>query len=202
MAWPDVFLLCFALGSLWAVASVALGGLRFLHFGHIGHGGGLHAHHHAGKFHAGHHLTGHIVNPSCIAVFLAWFGGVGYVLLRHSTMHLWADLCIASAIGVLGAAVLARFLALLDANDRAMNPADYDMVGTLGRVTATIRPDGVGEISFVRDGARRASPARSEDQITIEKGAEVMVLRHVKGIVYVRTWDAMTQHAAALDQPR
>ena len=74
-----------------------------------------------------------------------------------------------------------------------MDPADYDMVGVLGRVTCNIRPDGVGELIYVRDGVRKPAPARSEDGNEIPRGEEVIVTRYEKGIAYVRTWEAMTQ---------
>jgi membrane protein implicated in regulation of membrane protease activity len=215
MNWPNIFLFCFAVGSVWALAAVLMGGFRFAHFGH-GHLHFGHGHVHAGHIHgqlahphgsvvhsngsaakapAGQHggLWGHLVNPSCIAVFLAWFGAAGYVLERHSGLQLWMDLSVASGAGLVGATILARFMAALQNNERVMDPADYEMAGTLGQVGATIRPGGVGEILYVRDGARKAVPAKSEDGVVIERGSEVIVLRYEKGIAYVRTWDAMTQ---------
>ncbi len=205
MNWPNAFLFCFASGTLWAFAAILLGGLRFGHVGHHGHfrAGHTHAGHgaHTGnagqsvvKSHAGQQgVWGHLINPSCLAVFLAWFGGAGYLLLRHSSLAFWLELTIATAAGLTGAMILARFLALLQNRERVMNPADYEMVGTFGQVAAAIRPSGVGEIIYVRDGYRRAAPARSEDGVPIERGSEVIVLRYEKGIAYVRTWDAMTQ---------
>ena len=65
-----------------------------------------------------------------------------------------------------------------------------------GRVSCTIRPSGVGELIYVRDGARRPLPARSEDGGEISRDEEVIVTRFEKGIAYVRTWDAMTQPAS------
>jgi hypothetical protein len=71
------------------------------------------------------------------------------------------------------------------------------MVGVLGHVSNPIRPDGVGEVIYVRDGARKPVPARTEDGQEIKRGEEVIVTRYEKGIAYVRTWDAMTQKDAA-----
>ena len=195
MNWSDIFLFCFVAGTLWAFAAVLLGGFRIAHFGHAHVQVGHMQHHAPAKLHSGSHghLWGHLVNPSCIAIFLAWFGGVGYMLLRHSHMQLSLDLCVAAAAGLVGAIILARFLALLQDKERVMNPVDYEMVGTLGQVAAAIRPAGVGEVLYVRDGARRAIPARSEDGVIIPLGTEVIVLRYEKGVAYVRTWDAMTQ---------
>ncbi len=113
MKLPDVYLLCFAVGVLWSLATLLLGGL---HVGHIGHGQGMHAHH-GGAVRQGHHGgSGHLaamVNPSCAAIFLAWFGGIGYLLTRHSGLAFWGNLGIAGAAGLSGAWLLAAFLRFL-----------------------------------------------------------------------------------------
>ena len=77
-----------------------------------------------------------------------------------------------------------------------MDPADYDMIGVLGKVASPIRPSGTGEIIFSQAGARRAAPARSEDELVIPKGAEVVVTRYERGIAYVRPWEELTQSTA------
>lgn len=203
MTWPDIFLLCFAIGVLWSVATLLLGGVHFGHFhGHAGH-----AHAHVGQAHgpaifkgvkvAPHKGSagwiGSMLNPSSSAVFLAWFGGIGYVLTRHSGLALAIDLVIALVVGLIGAWFLASFLRFLQAREKPLDPSDYEMVGILGQVSAAIRKDGVGEVIYLRDGARRPLPARSADQIEIRRGEEVIVTRYEQGIAYVRTWEAMTQ---------
>jgi membrane protein implicated in regulation of membrane protease activity len=218
MSWPDIFLVCFAIGCLWALASLLLGGLHLghsgtAHVGHLGHGSG----------HVGHTGTslghpvpqgggvrsftqnlswvGSMANPSCIAVFLAWFGGIGYLLTRHSGLAFWLDLVLAVAVGLMGAWILAAFLRFLQSREHPLDPADYEIVGVLGQVSCGIRLDGVGEIIYVREGTRRALPARAEDRQEIKRGEEVIVTRYEKGIAYVRTWEAMTgQGSGALQK--
>ncbi len=211
MSWSDLYLLCFAVGALWSVASLLLGGFHLGHSGaaHLGHGHLGHGHVHTGHGPAkmGHPVAnepallgwiGAMANPSCAAVYLAWFGGVGYLLTRHSGWAFWVNLLIAIALGLIGAWILAAFLRFLQSREQPLNPADYEMVGILGRVSSTIRPGGgVGELIYTRDGARRPLPARSEDGREIRREEEVIVTRFEKGIAYVRTWDAMTQPAQA-----
>jgi membrane protein implicated in regulation of membrane protease activity len=216
MNWPDIFLLCFAVGALWALASLVVGGLHLGHSGaghvggHSGHGFGAHQGHGGTcQGHGGHPAApakfteggatwlGSMANPSCAAVFLAWFGGIGYLLTRHSGLAFWLDLVLAGGLGLLGAWILAAFLRFLQSREQPLNPADYEMVGVLGQVTSTIRPDGVGELIYVRDGARRPLPARAEDSQEIRCGEEVIVTRYEKGIAYVRTWEAMIQDGGA-----
>jgi membrane protein implicated in regulation of membrane protease activity len=207
MSWSDIYLLCFAIGSLWSLAALLLGGAHSSHGGHahVGHGHGVHLHGHAqaGHSHGGHGSSAHaghdfgwftsMLNPSCFAIFLAWAGGVGYLLTRHSGLAFWVDLALALIVGLMGAWFLGSFLRFLQSRDKPMDPTDYEMVGTLGRVSSRIRPDGVGELIYTQDGARRLAAARSEDGIEIRSGEEVVVVRYEKGIAYVRTWDAMTQ---------
>lgn len=188
MNWSDVYLFCFAVGVLWSLAALLLSGL------HAGHTGSSATHGHVGHGHIGNGLSwmAEMINPSCAAIFLAWFGGIGYLLTRHSGLGLWIDLSLALVVGLLGAWLLAVFLRFLDSRERPLNVADYDMVGVLGRVSCTIRPDGIGEVIYVRDGGRKPVPARSDGK-QIGRGEEVIVTRYEKGIAYVRTWDAMTQ---------
>ncbi|HEX4232636.1 MAG TPA: hypothetical protein VHZ07_28505 [Bryobacteraceae bacterium] len=203
MNWANLYLLCFSVGALWALASLLLGGLHLhvpkagLHGGHVGHGSLAHGHGHGAAHGAAGHgvfgLLADLINPSCVAVFLAWFGAAGYLVNRHSRLAVGVVLAIAIVAGNAGAVAIVSFLRYLDSKEKPMDPADYDMVGILGRVTSTIRKDGVGEVIYLRDGARRPLPARSEEGIDIGRDREVIVTRYEKGIAYVRTWEAMTQ---------
>jgi membrane protein implicated in regulation of membrane protease activity len=219
MNWPDIYLLCFFVGALWSLASLLLGGMHLGHSGsaHMGHGHLGHAQIHGpakigpaklGPVKAGHGIAhespvlgwlGAMANPSCVAVYLAWFGGVGYLLTRHSGWTFWVNLLVAIAVGLVGAWILAAFLRFLQSREQPLNTADYEMIGILGRVSSPIRANGVGEVIYVRDGARKALSARSEDGHEIRRDEEVIVTRFEKGIAYVRTWDAMTQPAQVAD---
>jgi membrane protein implicated in regulation of membrane protease activity len=193
----ELFLLCFGVGSVWTLVTAILGGLHFGHsHGHVSHVHSGHGHVHQ-SHHVGHaqnsfaHWFGMLTNPSSIAVFLAWFGGIGFLLTRHTGLLFWIDVAIAVVFGLCGAWLLTAFLSFLQSREKPLDPADYEMVGVLGKTTSTIRPDGVGEVIYVRDGARRPVCARSEDGVPIRRGEEVVVVRFEKGIAYVRTWDAM-----------
>jgi len=185
MTWSDVYLTCFIVGFALSLLS-AFGG--FVHLPH-----GHHGHVHIGHGHAHAHGSGADVSPfnfSTITAFLAWFGGVGYLLTRFSGIWFWLAFLLAIAGGVTGAALVFLFLVkVLLAHDQPMNAADYDMVGVLGQLTSAIRPGGIGEMSFSQAGVRRSASARTEDGTAIEKGAEVIVTRYDKGIAFVRRWE-------------
>ena len=185
MTWSDFYLTCFLVGfGLSALAFLA--GTVHLHLPH------LHLHHgvHMPSGRAGGRADLSFFNFVTIAAFLAWFGGTGYLLERY--YHVWVVLAlgIATLSGIGGASVVFWFLAkVLMRREEALDPADYDMVGVLGRMSIPIRPGGTGELIYSQQGTRHVTGARSEDGIAIPKGAEVMVTRYERGIAYVRPWE-------------
>ena len=183
MTWADVYLICFIVGFGLSLIS-AFGG--FVHMPH-----GHHGHVHIGHAHG--HGTGADISPfnfSTITAFLAWFGGVGYLLTKFSGIWLWLAFVLAIASGLIGASLVFLFLVkVLLVHDQALNAADYDMVGVLGHLTSSIRQGGTGEMSFSQAGVRRSSAALSEDGTPLERGVDVIVTKYDKGIAYVRRWD-------------
>jgi len=188
MTWADLYLICFIVGFALSVIS-ALGG--FIHIPGLHHGHGHHVH--VGRGPGQGRAGGGQASPfnfSTITAFLAWFGGVGYLLTKFSSLWFWLAFLIAAAAGVLGGSIVFFFLVkVLLADDMPLNPADYDMIGVLGRLTSAIRERGMGEISFSQAGVRRSAPARSDDGNAIAKDVDVVVTRYDKGIAYVRRWE-------------
>ena len=79
--------------------------------------------------------------------------------------------------------------------ESALDPADFQMVGVLGRVSMPIRTGGTGEITFSQGRTRRCSGARRDGDGEIGRGSEVIVTRYEKGIAYVRRWDELSGEA-------
>lgn len=130
--------------------------------------------------------------------FLAWFGGTGYLLTRYSSVWFVVGLGIALTSGLVGGGVVFLFLSkVLTSEEENMDPADYEMVGVLGRTSISIREGGTGEIIYSQAGTRRTCGARSEDGTAIAKGTEVVVTRYEKGIAYVRLWTEMAGEEAS-----
>ncbi len=135
-----------------------------------------------------------IFNSASMMVFLAWFGGVGYLLTTRSRLMSLAVLGVATVAGFAGAALITTFLVkVLDSPDAALEDIDYQMLGAVGKVNIAIRPKGTGEIIYVQAGTRRSPGARSDDGSPLEKGAEVVVTRFERGIAYVRRWEEFTK---------
>ena len=214
--WSDFYLICFAVGFCFSFFSFVFGGSRFgrLHLPHF-HGHGIPAS--GGAAHApvagSHTPVAHgpsaaqaqgthqaaqgsnvsPFNPPSLAAFLAWFGGTGYLLTRFSAVWVGLGLLLSVISGLVGGGIIFLFLSrVLISDEENMDPADYEMVGVLGRLCVSIREGGTGEILYSQAGTRRVCGARSEDGSAIPKGTEVVVTRYEKGIAYVRLWSEMS----------
>ena len=184
MSWSDFYLVCFLVGFLLSLLAF-LAGTGHLHIPHLYHG--LHLPHGHGS---GMHGELPWFNFGTVAAFLAWFGGAGYLLDHY--YHVWYFLAfvVATFCGLGAASVVLWFLVkVLMAHEAPLDPADYEMVGVLGRLSIRIRDGGTGELVYTQEGARHVVGARSEDGAAIPKGAEVAVTRFEKGIAYVRRWE-------------
>jgi membrane protein implicated in regulation of membrane protease activity len=184
----SLFLACFLFGALFTFASAVLGS-------HAVGGHGLHAGHHLATF---SHTTGSsprriklpLVNPSALLAFLTWFGAAGYLLEHFAGWVLGAVLVGALAAGALGWVMISRFLDLVISGEREMNPEDYRLEGTIGRVTVAIPAGGTGEVVFTKGGVRRSEAARAVRD-PIPRGTEVMITHYANGFATVEPWAAL-----------
>ena len=132
-------------------------------------------------------------NPPTLAAFLAWFGGTGYLLTRFSTLWVGLGLTLSVVSGLVGGGIIFLFLSkVLMSEEENLDPADYEMVGVLGKLNVSIREGGTGELIYSQAGTRRVCGARSEDGSAMAKGTEVVVTRYEKGIAYVERWSEMS----------
>jgi hypothetical protein len=191
MSWSDFYLLCFLIGFSLSAFSFLAGAVH-LHLPFRIHMP-FHVHHHGGAVaKGGAHLSW--FNASTVLAFLAWFGGTGYILTKHSRLVALTSLAIAVVAGLIGGWIVFRFMAkLLNNTEEQMNEWDYRHEGSVGTVSMSIRTDGTGEVIFEQHGVRRSLGARSEDGSAIEKGAEVVISRYEKGIAYVKRWEEFTK---------
>jgi hypothetical protein len=163
--------------------------------GPVAHGDSGAGHAHAApqaEQHAVQHATVSPFNPPSIAAFLAWFGGTGYLLTRFSALWVGSALLLAVLAGLIGGAIIFLFLTrILMSDQEYLDPADFEMVGVLGKLSVPIREGGTGELIYSQMGTRRVCGARSDEGGAIARGTEVVVTRYEKGIAYVRLWDEM-----------
>jgi len=200
MTVQDLYLICFVVGFLLSMLSFVLGNLNIhlphihLHFGH----GHVHVPHapHVPHGTAGAQGAGApelpVINFGTITAFLAWFGGIGYLLTKYSGWLATISLLIAIFGGMIGAAIVFFMVSkLLLKHDKPLDQSDFEMVGVLGRICSSIREGGTGELIYTQEGTRWTCGARSETGEAIAKGTEVIVTRYEKGLAYVRPWDEM-----------
>ena len=217
MTWSDFYLICFAVGFCFSFFSFGFGSSRMgkLHLPHfhghgvghlpVGHGPVAHgpttcapATTHGsvaqtdGASHAARGASVSPLNPPSIAAFLAWFGGTGYLLTRFSALWVGMALFLAVIAGLVGGAIIFFFLTkVLMSDQEFLDPADFEMIGVLGKLSVPIREGGTGELIYSQMGTRRVCGARSDDGVAIDKGIEVVVTRYEKGIAYVRLWEEL-----------
>jgi membrane protein implicated in regulation of membrane protease activity len=188
MTWSDFYLITFLVGFGLSLLAL-LAGTTHIHLPHLHLDHGIHV----------PHAHGHGLpwfNFGTIAAFLVWFGGTGYLLQHYYSVWFVVALGVAIVSGIGASSMVFWFLAkVLMSREAALDPADYDMVGMLGKLNSPIRSGGTGELVYSQEGTRRVAGARSEDGVPIAKGAEVVVTRYEKGIAYVRPWEDPTEAA-------
>jgi membrane protein implicated in regulation of membrane protease activity len=200
MTWSDFYLFCFIVGFALSVLSFFAGAAHIhlpfkmhlpFHAGqHGGIGGGV-----RGGFRGGAQGGMHIswLNASSAMAFLAWFGGIGYLLTRHAHLVAMASLAISTVAGLLAGTAVFKFMVKLMHSDPPLQSEDYRVEGSVGMLSMPIRENGTGEIIFSLGGARRCAGARCEDGTPLAKGVEVVIERYEKGIAYVKRWDDFTK---------
>jgi len=198
MTWANFYLFCFLIGFALSVLSFLAGAAHLriparFHFHFPAHA--LHGKAVAG-LRGGGRTGGGIswFNVSTILAFLAWFGGTGYILTRDSHLVAAIALLIASGVGLFGGWIVFTFMArIVRITDAQMHDWNYRLEGSVGTLSSAIRENGVGEITFERNGAIASASARSEDGKPLPKGAEVVISRYEDGIAFVQRWEDFTR---------
>jgi membrane protein implicated in regulation of membrane protease activity len=193
MNWPAFYLTCFAVGFILSFVSFLSGALHFHlpfkmhhHVGHVGAGG--HGAHGKGT------ARGGWFNAASLLAFLAWFGGVGYLLTIRYRFWFLITLGLATLAGIIGASFVSWFFVkVLLKHETILDEDDYRLEGIVASVNVPIRAGGTGEIVYTQGGVRRSAGARCVEKKPLEKGAEVVITHYEKGIAYVRLWDEFTK---------
>lgn len=128
---------------------------------------------------------------SALLAAVAWFGGVG--LIARNAVGLVAPLALVAAFaaGIAGAWIVGMALRRLSAEGKGLDPARYELPGTLARVSSSIRAGGVGEIIYEQEGSRQVTAARAEHGTAISRGEQVVVLAYRGGVATVAAWDEL-----------
>ena len=113
--------------------------------------------------------------------------------MRFSAVWVSVGLLVSVIAGLIGGGIIFLFMSkVLISDQEFLDPADFEMVGVLGKLSVPIRAGGTGELIYSQMGTRRVCGARSEDGTAIAKGTEVVVTRYEKGLAYVSLWSKMS----------
>ena len=201
MIWSDFYLFCFIFGFSLSVLSFFAGAVHIdlpfkmhMPFHGASHVGATSPHGGIAKS-ASSHSPGQIswFNASTVMAFLAWFGGIGYILSAHS--HLVGVIALAFAIagGLSASWAVFRFMVkLMNSESSHLKDQDYRHEGLVCTVSMPVRENGTGEIIYMQNGVRRSAGARSCNGKRLEKGAEVVIERYENGVAYVHRWEEFT----------
>lgn len=198
------YFVAFVGGAAFSVLSFLLSGIGehgdHAHDGHdhAGHDHGGHGHDHAlgdGHGHELSHAHDHALVPSGVGKVLSPLvnlnalcalalvgGGVGFIARRFLDVAAGTSLALALPAGLAGAYLVGGLLAFLRRHSTEERPFEYE--GTVAQVSAAIRDGGVGEIVYVKDGARTSLPARSVAG-AIAPGTEVIIVALERGVARV-----------------
>ena len=125
-----------------------------------------------------------------IVTFAVVFGLTGYLLDRHSSTTLAANLvgaaviaAVCSALGTRVAIAAARMVPEHDPDDPR-----YVLQGRVAVVTTAIPSNGVGAIRYEDGGVQHSVAARNVVATPIDAGVEVCIERVEEGVAWVELW--------------
>jgi hypothetical protein len=130
-----------------------------------------------------------LFNPSALLAFITCFGAAGYILTHFAGWPSLPAVLVALIPGLLGDVIIAAVIAKIIASETIMRPIDYELEGTLGRVTISIPANGVGEVIFSKGGTRRSEAARSLNATAIPYDTEVVIVEYAHGVAIVVPYD-------------
>lgn len=128
-----------------------------------------------------------------VAGFATFFGAVGYLLLRYSSLSTLWTLVLAGAAGAAGATAAVALVAwwALRGDPLESDDPHHLIQGHPARVTAPIGADAPGEITFELQGGRHVVRARSIDGAPVAVGDEVVIERIENDVAYVESWSVV-----------
>ena len=185
------YLVCLCVGLFYGVFA----GLFSLLGGHFGghHGFEMPGHtsaevdqmgHQPGTADSGLHVSP--FSPVVISIFMVSFGGTGLATIQMFDWRL-TSLAVAAPSGfVMAAMTFAFFNKMFQATQGSSEPTVQELVGKEAEVITPIPADGLGEIAYVRRGARFTASARSESGVAIQGRSVVTIVRIVGNTYHVK----------------
>lgn len=174
-----VYLICFFLGTGFAIVSALLGGVFD---SHADAGGHIDA---SGHDTGGHHFP--LLSPVTICTFLSVFGGTGIIITKWVAPEasVGLHLSLAALSGLAVAAGVGAIFYVLFIRTQTSSALQYDKVlGIEAKVTTSIPREGLGEITYVYNGITFSAPAKIENQEKDVRQGEIVAIRKVVGHIF------------------
>lgn len=161
-----LMIVIFAIGVGYAVLSAVFGDVFGLEF-------------HAGEL--------PYLSPTIIAVFLTFFGGVGYILLHHTglSVFLVAGLLLMTAAAV-SCVLLFVVVIPLYAAQKGTALSAKEMIGCEAQVITSIETTRLGEIVYEQGGTRHSAPVKALEGAVIPQGSHVRIIDELAGTFVVK----------------
>jgi membrane protein implicated in regulation of membrane protease activity len=169
-----LFLICFGVGLVFAIASAFLADFSGGHDSP----GGLHHDHELSTAHGD--MPGlSKLSPTSLAAFVTAFGGFGLIFSRiEATRVVWLSVPLSIVGGLLVAAmVVAAFNNIFHATQSSSEGRVGELFGQSATVITPIAAGGVGEIAYVQGGTRYTGCARHQDDGELPAGTSVRIVR-------------------------
>ena len=175
-----IYLVCFFVGFGFALLSALLSGV----FSggaeaHVGAGHDIHAT-------AGDSVHFPLLSPVTIAMFIASFGGAGYVYKNALQLPPIAHISLAVATAVALAFAVAWILWKLFQITQGSSEAQvFELIGIEAEVTTAIPAEGLGEIAYTAKQAHYSAPARTTDGKALGPHTPVKIVKILGGTYVV-----------------
>ncbi len=179
-----VYAACLALGLIFTIISAIMGHFFGGHDG--GHDIGTGGHAEAGYDSSG--VPGlSFFSPTVLACFVTAFGACGMILTKiDATRNVWVSAPISAVAGAIMALVAFLIFNFMFKQTQSSSEVHVgSLVGQTASIVTPIPAGGVGEIAYVRGGARYTAPARTESGEAVPAGKPVKISRIVGSQYFV-----------------
>lgn len=125
------------------------------------------------------------LKPNLIILFCTLFGGFGLIFVNNGISPPLAAFP-AGLIGLVGAAIINKFLIKLLKNQSTVATSQRDLIGHLGKAALNMQGEQVGYIIYAVNGNTYQSPAKSFEKTPIKIGEDIIIVDIKDNLFYVK----------------
>ena len=136
------------------------------------------------------------LSPLTLAAGVMWFGAGG---LLGGLVAPALAVVVAFVAALLGAGIVRTVMSAFARASSA--PLAADPIGAIGTLNARIQPGMLGEVGYDLEGLHRTAPARAEEQASLPRGTNVVIVGYERGVARVRTLDPLSAVPSRIPRP-